>query len=327
MIDKIDLDAIVNKIFTGKKFIQDGEEFTISKVTFDIIKNRFTAIGRNDENEVRVLIDRALFNQIFNALASTPSGQPFIDEAGELEGKKHLVEVLKTGEGKKIQLGILSTDIGRKGKEITGPQIAAEDMRKLIREVRIARPEIVANKNYVKDLVHKNYGHIFSDQHNNAEVYRYNFWLWQMEQMRKAEFVRIDDPEKHVDLSNLKGFRPVAKNKVFSPLLVTPNLNIEISSFSETYEQLMKIPEIAVFAEEFTRDADRIYIAKGYSEETTINNMVVQMLLMNGYILLEDISKGSIAEKVNRETLAAAKYAALKILNNRKKVKTRKVSK
>ncbi|MEN8125879.1 MAG: aminotransferase class I/II-fold pyridoxal phosphate-dependent enzyme [Bacteroidota bacterium] len=326
MIDKIDLDEIVNKIFVGKKFAINDNEFIIKKVNFDIIKNRFIALGIFDEIQETVTIDRGLFNYIFNALASTPAGQPFIDEDGELNANKHLIEVLKTGEGKKIQLGILSTDIGRKGKEITGPQIAAEDMRKLIREVRISRPEINQNKNEVKKLIHECYQHIFNGYKSNSEVYRYNFWLWQMEKMRKAKFVRIDDPKKEVDLSKLNGDNS-ADNKVFSPLLITPNMNIELSSFSETYLQLMNLPDISEFAIEFSKEADKLYIAKGYNEETVVNNMILQLLLMNGYILTIDLTRGSIIEKVNRETIAAAKFAALEILNNIRKPKKRSTRK
>src|SRR3989339_517535 len=318
MMDKIDLDGMVNKIFKGKEFTQNGKTYGISKVNFDAIKNRFVAVATNADEEMLVKIDRSLFNQLFDALASTPGGQPFIHEMGALEGKKNLIEVLKTGEGKKIQLGILSTDIGRKGKEITGPQTAAEDMRRLIREVRIARPEINENKNQVKKNIHEKYKHIFNGHKGNSEVYRYNFWLWQMEQMRKAKFVRIDNPKIDVDLSRLKGFQPEKKEKVFSPLLVTPNLNIELSSFSETYLQLMNLPNIAEFAVEFAEFADSLYIAEGYNKETVINNMVIQLLLMNGYILPEDLTRGSIIEKVNRETIAAAKYAAMQLFDRLK---------
>ncbi|MDA3891753.1 MAG: aminotransferase class I/II-fold pyridoxal phosphate-dependent enzyme [Salinivirgaceae bacterium] len=318
MIDKIDLNEVINKIFVEKEFAKNGEKYTIKSVTFDIIKNRFIALVANEENEISTVIDRGLFNQIFNALASTPGGQPFIDEGGENDGKRHLVEVLKSGEGKKIQLGILSTDIGRTGKEITGPQMAAEDMRKLIREVRIARPEINQNKNIVKKQILACYKHIFDGEYGNSEIFRYNFWLWQMEQMRKAKFVRIDDKNKHVDLSKLKGFKPEAKDKVFSPLIVTPNMNIELSSYGETYLQLMNLPDIAEFALEFSEIAENLFIAESYSQETIVNNMIIQLLLMNGYILKEDLTRGSIFEKVNRETIAAAKYAALEILNRKK---------
>jgi hypothetical protein len=324
MMDKIDLDGMVNKIFKGKEFVQNGKVYEIAKVNFDLIKNRFVAVGTNEEEEILVKIDRNLFNQLFDALASTPGGQPFIDEIGALEGKKNLIEVLKTGEGKKIQLGILSTDIGRKGKEISGPQIAAEDMRRLIREVRNARPEINENKNTVKKSIHEHYKHIFNGHKGNSEIYRYNFWLWQMEQMRKAKFVRIDNAKKEVDLSKLKGFHPEKADKQFSPLLVTPNLNNDLSSYSETYLQLMNLPNIAEFALEFAEAADTIYIAEGYNHETIVNNLIVQMLLLNGYILSEDLTRGSIIEKVNRETIAAAKYAAMQLLNrvkNSKKIK------
>ncbi len=322
MMDKIDLDGMVNKIFKGKEFIQNGKVHEITKVNFDLIKNRFVAVATNEEEEILVKIDRSLFNQLFDALASTPGGQPFIDEIGALEGKMNLIEVLKTGEGKKIQLGILSTDIGRKGKEISGPQIAAEDMRRLIREVRNARPEINENKNTVKKSIHEHYKHIFNGHKGNSEIYRYNFWLWQMEQMRKAKFVRIDNAKKEVDLSKLKGFHPEKADKQFSPLLVTPNLNNDLSSYSETYLQLMNLPNIAEFALEFAEAADTIYIAEGYNHETIVNNLIVQMLLLNGYILTEDLTRGSIIEKVNRETIAAAKYAALQLLDKLKNNKT-----
>jgi hypothetical protein len=139
-----------------------------------------------------------------------------------------------------------------------------------------------------------------------------------MEQMRKAKFVRIDNPKKEVDLSRLKGFKPVTKEKEFSPLLVTPNLNIELSSFSETYLQLMNLPNIAEFALEFARVSDTLYLAEGYNQETVVNNLVIQLLLMNGYILPEDLTRGSIVEKVNRETIAAAKYAAMQIIEKSK---------
>lgn len=313
LIDKIDLDEVINQIFKGKTYQSGDAVYTIRRVDFDIIKNRFTALGENEEGEIQTVIDRELFNQIFIALASTPGGQPFIDEAGEFDGKKHLIETLKTGEGKKIQLGILSTDIGRPGKEITGPQIAAEDMRKLIREVRISRPEINTNKNKVKNIIHACYGHIFNGHRSNAEVYRYNFWLWQMEQMRKANFVRIDDPKKTVDLSRLRGFSAESNDKKFSPLIITPNLNIELSSYSETFLQLMDIPDISEFAVEFTDIAGELYIAEGYAEETVVNNMILQLLLMNGYALPEDITRGTIIEKVNRETIAAARFAAQEV--------------
>jgi len=321
LIEKIDLDDIVSKIFIDKNVIINQIEYTIKKIKFDIIKNRFIATCKNDESEKNILIDRGIFNQIFNALASTPSGQPFTDEINQAEIRKHLIESLKTNEGKKIQLGILSTDIGRKGKEISGPQIAAEDMRKLVREVRIARPEINENKNLVKKLIHKHYKHIFSDDIGNSEVYRYNFWLWQMEQMRKAKFVRIDNNKKAVDLSKLKGFIPKDKDEEFCPLLITPNMNIELTSYSETYLQLMNLPDIAEFAMLFARKADIVYIANGYNDETLVNNIIIQLLLLNGYILLEDLTRGNITEKVNRETFAAAKYAATEILTKSKNKK------
>ncbi len=315
MMDEIPLEEIVNKIFVGKKFCEGEKEWTIQTVHFDIIKNRFVAHITRDEEQRQKIIDRNLFNTLFDSLASTPAGQPFVDEEGEFESKKHLIEALKTGNGKKVQLGILSTDIGRKGKEITGPQVAAEDMRRLIREVRNKRADINENKNKVKQLVRDKYREILNYTGQNAEVDRYNFWLWQMEQMRKARLVRIDRPEEEIDLSNLKSH--LNSKQEFQPLLVTPNMNRELSAMSETYRQLLHLPHMENLIQAFGSKADKIYVATNYHRNTVLNNIIIQLLLLEHHILADDLTKGRLMHKVDRETLAAAKQAALDILNKR----------
>ncbi|PKL87389.1 MAG: hypothetical protein CVV23_15625 [Ignavibacteriae bacterium HGW-Ignavibacteriae-2] len=329
MIDKIDIEVVVNKIFVGKIFKQKGEKYKINSVKFDIIKNRFIAFvtlkdSESESIKYEFILDREIFSSIFNSLASTPAGQPFVAEEGQLETRRNLINILMggkegTGNGRNIRLGILSTDLGRKGKEITGPQAAAEDMKSMIQEVRIYRNDINTNKNFVQELVYDKYSHIFDEHKHNSEVCRYNFLLFQLEQMKKANFVRVDDLKTKVDLSGIKGFEQLNPKKEFSPLLVTPNINIELNSFSETYEQLMSLPNNPEFANEFYEDSDKLYISEGYSFDTTINNMVLQLLLLNGYLTIEDLTRGRITEKVNRETLAAAKFAAVKKLANAEK--------
>jgi len=328
MIDKIDIEDVVNKIFVGKVFRQNNNTYKILKVNFDIIKNRFIATthctmpnpddpAKPIETKAEIMLDRMIFESLFNALASTPAGQPFVAEEGQIEGRKHLIQILKGGKdgkgaGKKVRLGILSTDLGRKGKEITGPQAAAEDMRAMIQEVRIFRQDVNQNKNLIQKKVYEKYSHIFNDHKHNSEVCRYNFVLFQLEQMKKAQLVRIDDQTTPIDISNIKGFLSVDPVKEFSPLLITPNINVELNTYSETYEQLMVVPNNPEFADEFYDVTNKLYIPEGYSRDTIINDMVLQLLVMNGYLTIEDITRGRVNEKVNRETIAAAKYAALK---------------
>ncbi len=329
MIDKLDIEEVVNKIFNGKSFVHvDGNSYTIKSVSFDIIKNRFIAncYLLNKENETvekEILIDRNIFGKIFNSLASTPAGQPFVAEEKQYELKKHLVEILKggtkgKGAGKNIQLGLLSTDLGRKGKEITGPQTAAKELIKMIQEVRIKKSDINEKKNFIRKIVKEKYEHIFGDNEINTEVNRYNYYLYQLEEMKKAEFVRIDNENKPVDLSSVRGFIPVKKSKKFSPLLITPNINIELNGFTETYEQLIEFPHSKSFAEDYYKQSKNLYIPEGYDKSIIINDMILQLLLINGYITLDDLTKGNIAEKVNRETLAAVKYAVVKRLEEKK---------
>lgn len=320
-IDKIDIEDVVNRIFCNKVFTDDnGKDVCIGSVSFDIIKNRFIATNREDAQKT-FFLTRRVFGKLFDSLASTPSGQPFVAEEGQYELRKHLVKILKSGKrgakhGKGIQLGILSTDLGRKGKEISGPRLAADDLKKMMQELRIARPGINRHKKLVQDLLKEKYAHI-GDTVNNSEVLRYNYFMYQLEDMRKARFVRIDDLKQEVNLSDIRGFYPVAPDKAFSPLLVTPNINMEITSFNETCKQLMDLPDMHLLADEFAVLTGQLYVADGYSDETVINNMIVQLLVLEGYITLNDIFKNSIITKVSHEVLAAAKYAVQKEIDKR----------
>lgn len=320
LIDKINLTEIVNLIFGGKKYKRDGIRYIIKDVTFDMIRNRFRAeVIAEDETVSYVLLDRRIFSSIYDSLASTPGGQPFIAEEGQLTCVMNLIKCMNggqdgNGKARNIQCGIISTEIGKKGREITGPQKAAMELKHLIQDVRVNRPEINQGKILVKRLLNEKYFHIFKGMLNSSELWRYNFFIYQLENMRKADYRRMDDINQQVDMSNLINFKPVDPKHIFSPLLVNPNLNIELSSFSETFEELMSLPNYPEFAAEFMEHMPSLYQADGYSEETNINNMIIQLLLMEGYVTLEDVARGSVIEKVNRETIAAAKYAVVKYM-------------
>ncbi|MEG0163535.1 MAG: hypothetical protein RR652_06325, partial [Mucinivorans sp.] len=299
-------------IFVGKTI--DSE--LITSVEFDVIKNRFMA---HFASATAVVIDRRIFSTIFDSVASTPGGQPFIDEDNQFQTVQNLIECLRGGKdgrgaARHIQCGVISTEIGKKGREITGPQKAAAALKQLIQEVRVCRPEINEGKVKVKKLLNEKYRHIFGGEMNSSEIWRYNFYLYQLEAMRKADIRRMDNKNKKVDVTNLVDFTPVDRKHEFLPLLVTPNLNIELSSFSETFEELMSLPNYSDFAAEFSARISQLYVCDGYSQETNINNMIVQLLLLENYISTEDIASGSVIEKVNRETIAAAKYAVVQFL-------------
>ncbi|MDD3107832.1 MAG: aminotransferase class I/II-fold pyridoxal phosphate-dependent enzyme [Alistipes sp.] len=331
LLDKIDATEVVKMIFVNHVFERNGVRYLIEDVIFDVIRNRFiaTVSVANDPQRVstEMAIDRRIFSALFDSLASTPGGQPFIAEEGQVECVKSLIACLrggKDGKGKArhIQCGVLSTEIGKKGREITGPQKAAAALKQMIQEVRVNKPEINEGKIKVKRLLNEKYRPIFGGEMNSAELLRYNFYLYQLEHMRKADLRRMDNRNKRVDIHNLVNFHPSDREQEFSPLLVNPNLNIELTSFGETFEELMSFPNYPEFAEEFAAKVDQLYIAQGYSEETNINNMILQLLILEGYVNSDDIARGNVIEKVNRETIAAAKYAVVQYLNRRKEAES-----
>lgn len=323
MVDKIDIEKVVSDMFLGKPYSKNAINYQVTKTRFDLIANRFWATASSEnEEDVEFVITRNYFSSLFDSLASTPGGQPFIAEEGQEDNIMHMTNVLKGGPdgdlaGKKVQCGILSTEIGKKGKEITGPQKAAQDMKRLIQEVRILNPEINQKKNSVKKLIKTKYKEVYGYIRNSSEVWRYNFYLYQLHVMRQADFRRIDDINVKVDLSNSPGFEPIPESQDFNPLLVTPNLNIELSAFGETYNELVELPNYEEMVAEFKAECDSLFVAEGYCLETKVNNMIVQLLLKGDYIDADDIARGKVAEKVNRETIAAAKKAVIDFLKGK----------
>lgn len=89
-----------------------------------MIQNRFPAEVSYGDGEIREMpVDRKMFSAIFDSLASTPGGQPFIAEEGQLETVMNLIRVMRggaDGEGKarNIQCGVLSTEIGKKAGKL-----------------------------------------------------------------------------------------------------------------------------------------------------------------------------------------------------------------
>ena len=86
----------------------------------------------------------------------------------------------------------------------------------------------------------------------------------------------------------------------------------------------MWLPNIHEFANKFYNDCREVYIPRGYNRDTIINNIVIQLLLTNGYFAIEDLTRGKITEKANRETITAGKFVAVKKLKEIESKKTGK---
>ena len=67
--------------------------------------------------------------------------------------------------------------------------------------------------------------------------------------------------------------------------------------------------------------SEKVFVADNYGQETVVNNIILQLVLMNGDILPQDLTQGVLMHKLDRETLAAAKQVALEILKNKKEKK------
>ena len=56
----------------------------------------------------------------------------------------------------------------------------------------------------------------------------------------------------------------------------------------------MSIPNNLEFAGEFYEDMSKVYIAEGYGADTIVNNIVLQLLILNGTLTIDDISQAEL---------------------------------
>lgn len=107
LLDKIDVTEVVKMIFVNRRFVRDGISYLIEDVSFDMIQNRFiaTAVYESDNEKIYtdVVIDRKIFSSMFDSLASTPGGQPFISEEGQVECVENLILCLRGGKDGKAR--------------------------------------------------------------------------------------------------------------------------------------------------------------------------------------------------------------------------------
>ena len=115
----------------------------------------------------------------------------------------------------------------------------------------------------------------------------------------------------HSNLTGILGwYSPPDPDAEFSPILVLPNLHLELSGLGSTYKQVSDLPGQQAASKQFLSLADQLYIATGYDRALIVHNLVVQMLILRGLIDPHDLVESRVLTRVSTNTLAAALHAA-----------------
>jgi hypothetical protein len=263
---------IVNLAFKGKlaRVGDASEAEPISSIDHDVMTNRFWCqVGRR-----RVVLDREVYDQIYEPLVSTFCGNPFVDPPGMETTLGIFAGTI--GEGK-VHTGVIRTQLARPGFEFSGPLRAAEDIVDFLREDEEVNARFQRNKNTVRKAMEEAYGGLIRKGTTlPVELEGYNLLLLEAYESTHVEFKDHNDerftlstPYYHFDGGKMD-------REPFRPAIAMPEHLETIADFCQN-------PTFDLPLSEFEVDLSTYDVLRTCN---SIEELTYQVMLVNGVINL-----------------------------------------
>lgn len=253
----------------------------ISGIDYDIRQNRFSAKVKVPNGSQPYLLDREIFDQVYNPIASTYCGNPFLDPRGMDETLRRFGKAMKEAG---VITGTLYTELARPGEQFSGPARAAQSILEFIQTDSRINERFQRNKGIVSKALadkyqdaNKDKPQIFGQEALPQRLEAYNLWLWERQQSDDIHLVDADGktiPLKTPYFNNMKK----ESDGEFKPSLITPEIEQHLKAILnnadaanvnvENYE-----PNLAEYAH--IKAAD------------TKEELIYQILLANGIMKLD----------------------------------------
>ncbi|MFA7686107.1 MAG: hypothetical protein WCX95_04905, partial [Candidatus Gracilibacteria bacterium] len=268
--------SMVRDMFKGRKFVdEDGEKLEISEVEYDHKTNQFRVeVTTSEGQKVKQVLDRSVFDRIYNPVASTYCGNPFVHPAGMAEVLKRFAGVMKKAG---IITGVLYSQLAVPGEQFSGPAEASRDTVGFLEKDPRVNDRFQKNQRKVHDALLKKYGEwVIGPENLPEELKAFNLLLRERHESDAIKFVGPN--REHVDVSTPKyRYNASAAKKRFNASLTTPEVKNAISTVigSGNYKRIN--------LKGFTPDMSL------YTRIQTWDNkeeLVYQIMMINGFVRL-----------------------------------------
>lgn len=286
--------SMVDKIFLGK-MIDDRK---IVGTRYDCRKNLFYVTLKNKENiEEEVVLDRnGIFNKIYEPIASTYCGDPFVSAEKMGPTIKRFAEIMKKAG---VITGTIFTQLKVPGMEFDGPTQASQDLLKFLLEDERVNRRFQNHIRKVDKNLREKYGPITLNSSTIPdEVMAYNLFL--LERHKSDNVYAVDAKGKMIDLETPHyKYDPDRAKKPFNPSLITPDIAEVIADVcgNEDYEKI-SLKSFKYLMSEYA------HIQSWDSKE----ELIYQILIKNGLAKL-NYSDTNIAQIPPHEIKKAEKIA------------------
>lgn len=222
---------MVRKLFVGKKV--DGKEIT--DVSYAPRENHFYVDLRDENGKTeKVILDReGVFNKIYNPVASTYCGNPFVSPQGRAQKLERFAEIMKQAG---VITGTLFTQLKVAGMEFDGPARASQNLLKfLLEDERINARFQMHIRKVDQDLRDKYGAEVLNSSSIPDDVIAHNLAL--LERHESDNVCPIDSKGSPIHLKTPQyQYNPAAQKQPFNPKLATPEIVAVISDVCENAE-------------------------------------------------------------------------------------------
>ena len=284
---------IVEVAFKGLRFKQGEETLTIHSAEYDILKNLYWLHCGG----AKVPLTREVYDQIYEPLASTFCGNPFVEPA---DMDRVLETFADTMRAAKVHTGVIHTQLARSGYEFSGPAKSARDIITFLLEDEEVAARFQRNKDKVHQAMLRTFGGVLEAGSNlPVELEGYNLLLLEAHESTHVAFM---DGAKRFTLSTpFYRYEPAQGERVkpFSPAIAVPEVVAAIQDILQNPDHAIDLSALAVDLKDYER-----VVFWGSRQE-----LVYQVLLVNGVVSIG--SEGSEVVRFPSEVRKADHIASL----------------
>jgi hypothetical protein len=299
---------MVQDLFLGKSLQYKGKDCKIVDTRYGVHENQYfvTLKAEDGENEEIPLYRNEVFNKIYNPIASTYGGNPFMDPKKVRKIFKTMADAMKEAG---VITGTLYTQLKIDPQQ--GPALAAQKLINVLLHDDRNKERFTKHLEKVNKSLLEEYGEdILGQDDIPKQISAYN--VYKLERFESNGIRLVGSGKKTIDLKTpYYKYDPQAMEKGFRPSLVTPDMEVAIKKICKNKKASMNNLE--------NYDPDVLgYMAKIKTWKSK-EELIYQILLLNGIFKLGYTDE--IVERQAREVKKAEKAAGkLIILKKIKKI-------
>jgi hypothetical protein len=262
---------VVVTAFKGQRFEEGGKHHVVTDVDYDVGENVYRL---RTNAGARVVLDREVYDQIYEPIVGTFCGNPFVDP----EGMDRVLETFAaTMRPAKVQAGILKTQLAREGYAFAGPAQAARAIVTFLLQDEEVNARFQRNKNKVQRAMERTFRGVL-DAGTNLPVELEGENLLRLEAHESTHVAFADLDGAHFTLSTpyYRYHREGGEPRPFVPTLALPAIVEVIRDLCANPDHDLGLPELSADLWEY--DAIRHY--------GSIEELVYQVLLLDGVVTL-----------------------------------------